>query len=467
MSGGGVRTSALELEEIQGLVLNGYKRHVAARYAVFAALGLHPTALAGFSLPFQEGLSEPSRARRLGDDGASDPARWAWGKTGEPVHGVLAIFSTRAGPAGDAEVEEVGRRHVREDNGVRMAAELPAHQPDANRREPFGFRDGIANPRLASLARPGAGDVLADGELVLGYPNGYARLPMSPEVPASADPSGLLPAAVDREGRKDFGRNGSYLVFRQLSQDVGAFWRYVYAAKDGIPGLPPGREGATWLASRMVGRWPNGTPITRFPDHPGPERDDQLDAFLYSQHGVHGAGDNFGIRCPIGAHIRRTNPRDTALPAPHDVELSGSADDPRVRDKRVELSNLHRIVRRGRAYGPPVDPACDPERMREADGRPRGLQFLCFNANLSRQFEFVQSNWALNPSFAGLSEDPDPLLAAKRKVPYEADSFTMQGCPVRRVHDVPRFVEVVGGAYLFMPSRASLRYLGALPDPIA
>src|SRR5258708_36301731 len=105
--------------------------------------------------------------------------------------------------------------------------------------------------------------------------------------------------------------------------------------------------------------------------------------------------------------------------------------------------------------------------MGEGGGRPRGLQFLCFNGNLSRQFEFVQSTGALTPSFAGLSEDPDPLLAAKRKVPYEADSFTMQGCPVRRVHDVPRFVEVVGGAYLFMPSRASLRYLGALPDPIA
>src|SRR5258708_35716607 len=101
--------------------------------------------------------------------------------------------------------------------------------------------------------------------------------------------------------------------------------------------------------------------------------------------------------------------------------------------------------------------------MGEGGGRPRGLQFLCFNGNLSRQFEFVQSNWALNPSFAGLSEDPDPLLAAKRKVPYEADSFTMQGCPVRRGDDVPRLVEGVGGGPPLLPRRAAPRLPRAAP----
>ena len=506
MSGQG---SGLDLGQIQGLILNGYRRHLAAHYAVFevtdvalakrwireiapgvqygeyrrsrpheppeprdialniafthagfAALGLHPTALAGFSLPFQEGMSEPSRARRLGDDGASDPAAWTWGRQGQAVHGVLAIFSTRSGAAGEAETADALRKYICHESGLRMVADLPAHLLDPSRREHFGFRDGIANPRLSGLARPGASDVIANGEFLLGYENGYGRMPMSPEVPAEADPGGLLPTAGDLQGRKDFGRNGSYLVFRQLSQNVRVFWEYVYAAKDGIPGIAAGREGAEWLAARLVGRWPNGTPVTRFRDHPGPESARQLDNFFYAQHDEHGEGDDFGRRCPIGSHIRRTNPRDPALPAPHDVELSGSAQDPRVRDKRVELSNLHRILRRGRAYGPPADPTFDPDRMREADHRPRGLHFLCFNANLSRQFEFVQSNWALNPSFGGLSEDPDPLLATRRKFPYEADTFTIQGCPVRRVHEVPRVVEVVGGGYFFMPSRAALEYLG-------
>ena len=141
------RGGALELEQIQGLMLNGYRHHTAARYAMFEildasrarrwiaglsgslqygdyrrtgrdeppflrnvclnlafthpgfqALALHPIALRGFSLPFQEGLAEPSRARRLGDDGPSDPSRWAWGRTDRPVHGLLAVFGTRCTP---------------------------------------------------------------------------------------------------------------------------------------------------------------------------------------------------------------------------------------------------------------------------------------------------------------------------------------------------------------------------------
>jgi Dyp-type peroxidase family len=506
MSGG---AGELELAQIQGLILNGYKRHLVARYAIFEvtdpalarawirrilpdvqfseyrrtaihlppftndvclnlafshsgfeALGLHPTALAGFSLPFQEGMAEPSRARRLGDDGPSDPGAWAWGKPGDRVHGLLALFSRRAD--GEQELCDLVGSNVQESNGIRIVADLDAATQDAGRREHFGFRDGIANPRLRALARPGASDQIADGEILLGYQNGYDKLPLSPEVPAEGDPEGVLPRAPERPDRKDFGRNGSYLVFRQLTQDVGAFWKYVYEAAGGVPGVESDRDGAAWLASRMVGRWQNGTPITRYPDAPGPDSEDDLNAFLYHERGTFGEGDPFGARCPIGAHIRRTNPRDTALPAPHDVELSGSPEDPRVRDNRLELSALHRILRRGRSYGLPVHPSHDPDKLRDADGGPRGLHFLCFNANLSRQFEFVQSNWALNPSFAGLSGDPDPLLAARRRYPFEADSFTMQGgpgCPTRRVHGLPRVVEVRGGAYFFMPSRAALEYL--------
>jgi deferrochelatase/peroxidase EfeB len=89
----------------------------------------------------------------------------------------------------------------------------------------------------------------------------------------------------------------------------------------------------------------------------------------------------------------------------------------------------------------------------------RGLHFLCFNASLSRQFEFVQSNWVQNPAFAGLSSDPDPLLGANRELPFPATDFTIQGCPVRRVRGLPRVVETRGGAYFFMPSRRALAFL--------
>ncbi len=415
-------------------------------------------AFSGFSLPFQEGMNEPSRARRLGDDGASAPEHWRWGKPGQAVHGVLAVFAGHgdAVPEDWVRIAEFISAQMCNDHGVAAIKVLDTLQSNRLlRKEHFGFRDGIANPRLGGLPRDHGDDVLPPGEFLLGQPNAYGKLPMSPEVPASSDPRRRLKPVAQRPERRDFGRNGSYLVFRQLMQDVQGFWSYVEQARQTLPNAPPGRAGRQWLAAKFVGRWPNGTPLSLFPNAPGPEVDDQADAFSYALN-----DDSFGDRCPIGSHIRRTNPRDTALPVPHDPESSGDPREADVRTQRIELTNRHRILRRGRAYGPPVDDDYDIDALRrESSVEERGLHFLCFNANLSRQFEFVQSNWAQNPSFAGLSSDPDPLLGADRAVPFRARDFTIQGCPVRRVRELPRVVETRGGAYFFMPSRSALEYL--------
>ena len=318
-------------------------------------------------------------------------------------------------------------------------------------------------PGCEALAKPGAGDQIADGEILLGYENGYGKFPLSPEVPADGDPDGVLPpAAPTSPERRDFGRNGSYLVFRQLAQDVSAFWKYVYQAKDGIPGVAAGREGAEWLASRMVGRWQNGTPITRYPHHPGPEKPRRPEPVSLLP----------ASRPRSGRCVRQPLPHRLAHPADQPAR-HGAARAPRRRAQRV-AGRSRRCERSGSSCPPSIASCAEgartarrPTRIatRRSSATPttgRGaLHFLCFNANLSRQFEFVQSNWALNPSFAGLSGDPDPLLAAKRRYPFEADSFTMQGCPTRRVHDLPRVVETRGAAYFFMPSRAALEYLSA------
>jgi Dyp-type peroxidase family len=500
----------LELADIQGLILSGYGQKPAARYAIFeivdglaarhwlgrlintlqfgsfrgsrrreppylgdlcnnvafthagfSALGLPATTLAGFAQPFQEGMSEASRARRLGDDGESAPEKWRWGGPGEPVHGLLAVF---AGD-GDAEaedwvrIEEFISAQLCRDHGVRLVRLLDTVASNRTRRkEHFGFRDGIANPRISCLPRDRSDDIIAAGEILLGYDNSYDKAPLSPQVPAERDPRGILLDIPAVPERRDFGKNGSYLVFRQLKQDVQGFWNYVEQARHDVPDAPPDRAGREWLAAKMVGRWPNGTPLALFPDAPGPAVDQDADAFTYGAN-----DDSFGNRCPIGSHIRRSNPRDTALPVPHDPELSGDpARDPRLRAQRLEFTNHHRILRRGRAYGPPVHEDYDSDALRtQSSSEERGLHFLCFNANLSRQFEFVQSNWVLNPSFAGLSSDPDPLVGADRKVPFRARDFTLQGCPVRRIHELPRIVETRGGAYFFMPSRRALQYLAS------
>jgi Dyp-type peroxidase family len=496
-----------DLRDIQGLILSGYGKKPAARYAIFQIidaaaarswlgrvqdgiqygsyrgtrrreppflgdlcfnvafthqgfreLGLHETALSGFALPYQEGMCEASRARRLGDDGESAPANWRWGRPEQPVHGLLAVF----GGEGDADPEDWVRiqefisAQLCRAHGIRVITVLDTVASNLTRRkEHFGFRDGIANPRIAGLPRERTDDLILAGEVLLGQANEYGKQPFSPELPASEDPGGILPAVEGRPERHDFGKNGSYLVFRQLSQDVQAFWSYIEEMRQTVPDAPPGRAGREWLAAKLVGRWPNGTPLSRFPDAPGPAVEKELDSFVYGLN-----RDSFGDRCPIGAHIRRTNPRDTALPVPHDPELSGDPQNDSVRAERLQLTNRHRLLRRGRAYGPPVDEDYDIDALRmQASAEERGLHFLCFNANLSRQFEFVQSNWVQNPAFAGLSSDPDPLLGANRELPFRAADFTIQGCPVRRVRKLPRVVETRGGAYFFMPSRRALAFL--------
>ncbi len=432
--------------------------NIAFTHAGLSAMGLPSDALAGFGCSFREGMAAPHRARQLGDDGASDPQTWLWGGPQTPaLHGVLCAFAGCGEPdtTTDRELEQLLRAEIAAHHGLALERLLPAQRAEKRhlRKEHFGFRDGVSNPPVDGLPFATATGGLKPGEVLLGHENAYGHLGLTPRVRACDDHSLRLPPATEDPTLRDFGSHGSYLVFRQLEQHVATFWRYVNQAASS---LPDGKDGV-WLASRMVGRWPDGSAVTLFPERDSTDEVNDVNDFLFADH-----GDAEGQRCPIGSHIRRTNPRDTMLPMPHDRELSGDAGDDRRRATRLALTNAHRIVRRGRPYGPPLHPELDPAHMTVDDGKARGLYFLCFNANLRRQFEFVQSSWVVNPSFGGLAGDPDPLLAAGRTVPFEASDFTLQGCPARRVSKVPRVVETRGGAYFFMPSRNALLFLSEL-----
>jgi deferrochelatase/peroxidase EfeB len=125
------------------------------------------------------------------------------------------------------------------------------------------------------------------------------------------------------------------------------------------------------------------------------------------------------------------------------------------------LANLHRLIRRGRAYGKPLAKDMTPDAVlaKGRDGVERGLHFLCFSANIERQFEFVQQTWSNSAKFAGLRNDPDPLIGA-RYLP--GSQFTIQQDGVRRrFAGMPNFVTTRGGAYFFMPGIAGVRYLAS------
>ncbi|MEU2513031.1 Dyp-type peroxidase [Streptomyces syringium] len=391
-------------------------------------LGLEAPGHDGFPEEFVSGMTDPNRSRLLGDTGENAPRYWRWGGPATPpVHALALLYARDEAGLGRLEAEV---RHIAlATGGLTEITRLGT--AELTEREPFGFRDGISQPLVEGLPRAtaaraqgtGGDEVVKAGEFVLGYPNEYGLLTDRPLLPPPHDSAGLLPR-VPGGTDADLGHNGSYLVFRQLHQDVDAFWNYLDEATrhpDGS-GDPAARDA---LAARMVGRWPGGAPLVNAPLRDDPDRATDNDFGYF-------ATDRDGLRCPLGAHVRRANPRDSLDPRP------GSA-------ASVAIGRRHRILRRGRAY---------------ADGGPegeQGLHFLCLNANISRQFEFIQHTWLNNPNFNGLYDSPDPLVAPRS---HRRSTFTEQARPLRTRHlDLPQFVSVRGGAYFFLPGLRALRYL--------
>lgn len=411
--------------------------NVALTCAGLGALGLGADELRSFPPPFQEGMTTPYRQRILGDHGCSAPEHWAWGGPERPgsdpdehrLHVLLLLFAhDRA--AVEALLAEEAERAVA-DGSLRLLKTLvPLPLPGTMRIgkfgfEHFGFADGMSQPVIegsgqdAGLAGAEARrQVVATGEFVLGYPNGYGELTPSPWISAP-------------DGRQvDVGRNGSYLVVRQLAQDVHGFREAVRRAAGSAADDP---EATERLAAKLVGRWRSGAPLVRTPHRDDPDLGTD-NAFGYAEVDPHGE------RCPVGAHVRRSNPRDSIGPTP---------------SRALTLANRHRLVRRGRVYGPAF-----PDDAPRDDGVERGLIFMCVNANIERQFEFVQQTWCNNPKFGGLHDEQDPVLGTR---PPDGGTFTVQGAPVAtRVRELPTFVTVRGGAYFFLPGIRALRSLAAL-----
>ena len=445
--GGAPVTSAVSRDPLPDAALQ-----VAFTAEGLCELGLPQTVMAGFSDEFNAGMAgDESRSRRLGDIGDDAPSRWRWGVSGNIPHMLVMLYAL-------PDRLEAWRREIMGplwDQAFAPVALLDTAPLDGY--EPFGFADGLSQPAIDwdRTAAPGEleleyRNLAALGEFLLGYPNEYGRYTDRPLLDPGAGAAMALPPAEDDPGKRDLGRNGTYLVLRDLRQDVGGFWQFVErnAALFGLP--------ARELAEGMVGRSMRGEPLAHPGDRPipGVPAGDALNDFTF-------AGDADGAVCPLGAHIRRANPRNADMPGGPGGPVSrlvrtlgfirGG-----VRDDLVAPARFHRVLRRGRKYGGAGSPEAE-----------RGLRFVCLNANIARQFEFVQNAWLMSAHFGGLAGENDPLLGNRQPLPGcpAADAFTRprpDGVPMR-LAGLPQFVTVEGGAYFFLPGLRALRYLATTP----
>jgi Dyp-type peroxidase family len=388
--------------------------NIAFSYAGLRKLELPDACLAGFPEEFRQGMA--ARAELLGDTEQSDPANWEGGLGTDEIH-VLVMISAQ-----HAEALAAHDRRLRD--GIAASGGLTVIYDDLGAalpgsKEHFGYTDGFAQPAIEGSGvppLPGQGAVADDGswrpiragEFILGYPDEEDVLPLAP------------PAA-------ELTTNGTYLVYRKLYQDVAGFRRRLADSAKLYPG------GEEQLAAKIVGRWPDGTPLELSPDHPDPAIAADEQRNNASRYGA----DPNGLRCPIGAHVRRANPRDS-------LPFDG------------KLVNRHRLIRRGMPYGPPLPPGADD------DGHDRGVIFITLQASISRQFEFVQSQWLGAGNTFGLGEDQDVLLGPQNQEnPANPKKMTIPGTPPFFLGPLERVVTVRGGEYFFVPGINGLQFLAS------
>ena len=360
------------------------------------ALGVDEASLATFPEEFKQGMV--ARAEMLGDTGMNHPDNWVGGLASPDLHAIAILFARDATERGRCQAEHA--KLVSRCDGVEVLSSLDmeATPPFDYAHDHFGYHDRLSQPVIEGTGEeptPGSGAPLKPGEFILGYPD------------EDGPPANLPQPEI-------LSRNGSYMAYRRLEEHVGKFRDFLREN-----GNTP--EEQELLAAKLMGRWRSGAPLVLAPDKDNPAlgADPQRNNdFNYKQMDPH------GYAVPLGSHIRRMNPRDTAA-----------------------NMNRRRMIRRGATYGPHL-PESAPE-----DGIERGIAAFVICASLIRQFEFAQNVWANDRNFHELGNERDPMIGnqdgtLEYKIPKR---------PIRKkITGLPAFTTVRGGAYFFLPGLKAL-----------
>jgi Dyp-type peroxidase family len=370
------------------------------------ALGVDEASLATFPEEFRQGMA--ARAEILGDTGANHPDHWVGGLASPDLHAIAVLFARNASERGRCRSEHQKLLARCEGVEVLSSLDVEATPPFDYAHDHFGYHDRLSQPVIEGSGEeptPGSGGPIKAGEFILGYPDEDGPGPPLPQ-----------PDILSR--------NGSYMAYRRLQEHVGEFREFLRQHGETI-------EEQEWVAAKLMGRWRSGAPLVLVPDKDDPElaadfeRNNDFD---------YGKMDPYGYAVPLGAHIRRMNPRDTAA-----------------------SMNRHRMMRRGATYGPPL-PEGAPD-----DGTERGLAAFVICASLVRQFEFAQNVWINDPTFHELGNERDPI-AGNQDGTFD---MTIPKRPIRKkIKGLPAFTTVKGGAYFFLPGIRAARYLAALSPEV-
>jgi Dyp-type peroxidase family len=450
------------------------------------ALGVPTRTLRGMPDDFIDGMA--ARAALLGDDPFLDKrdAVWRDSHGDKRVHILLTLYAQQK-PDGSAcdeldhETNAILALCRKSKSGVVLLdgvgpdkakwQELSAvMRKDGDRcwptnKEHFGLSDGFGDPvfsgqfsgeaervRVAGggkLMPDGSWQPLATGEFLLGYPD------EAQEIPGAA-----MPIA--------FSRNGTFMAYRKLHEEVGVFQAYIdeQATRYALLHQVPHVEAVETVKAKMVGRWEDGVPLMVAPtyaawqqfrtvlDKARAKKDKaklaeialQFTNFAY-------ASDPVGSKCPVTSHLRRANPRDTLGPT---FDKNGNS------NNGSAIINRRRILRRGLPYG-------QYDANAASDDGDHGIIFMAICTNLFRQFEFVQQQWMQYGLDFNAGSDTCPVIGnhpasddPKLIIPVDPESASLPFICDR----LPQLVEPRGGDYFFLPSMTALRMIGmGIIDP--
>ncbi|GAB2859917.1 hypothetical protein GCM10027074_28800 [Streptomyces deserti] len=378
---------------------------------------------------FAEGPAK--RAEALGDTGPNAPKNWLFGNVGDGrVHAVLTLAADQPhvlrATLGDVRQDLARARIVTVFEQEGATLEGPRRG-----REHFGFKDGVSEPAIKYLDEPDPENPVYEK----GHPGTILVNPGEFVVGLERERPHPLPYP-------EWAQKGSFQVVRRLAQDVPGWWAGVASQLEALKraNAAPPQATTEWLAARLVGRWRSGTPVAKCP-----HADMSYNAESSNDNLISFKDDPKGTTTPLWSHLRKTNPRD-GFPDPK----GGTFPDTKF--------NHRRIMRRGIPYGLPFDPSASALNGPDA---PRGLVFVCYQADLFRQFEFIQRFWMNdetfpkpNPNTHHEEIDPGPLPAGADPVAGEETQISWErpegGEPVALKFS--QFVRTEGAVYAFLPS---------------